>query len=143
MKASPLFFRRALFACAAVLAAVVLGLALGVIPSVQADTTPGANPEAAVPVLWVITGLHLLVAVTLAIIAFRSRERHWISTSVLVVLGLFVLLFGFALADASSAHRLGGPAMQAVSTLLRLCAAGDYLGGALVIVVPFLRPKTA
>ena len=143
MTASPMFFRRALFACAAVLAAVVLGLALGVIPSVQADSTPGANPEAAVPVLWVITGLHLLVAVTLASIAIRWKARHWTSTSVLVVLGLFVLLFGFALADASSARRLEGPALQAASRLLCLCAAGDYLGGLLVIVVPFLRPKSA
>lgn len=143
MTASPLFFRRALFACAAVFAAVVLGLALGVIPSVQADTTPGANPEAAVPILWVISGLHFLAAFIPIIVATRSGARSMISTSVLVVLGLVVLLFGFALADAGRAYRAEGPSMHFASTLLFLCAAADYLGGALVIAAPFLRPKRA
>jgi len=68
MKLDPLLFRRMLLVCAVLFVIVALVVALGVIPPVQADTSPGAAPERAVPAFWVNIGLQLLAAATLVFI---------------------------------------------------------------------------
>ncbi len=141
MKVSLLSCRRMLLVCAVLFVAVALVVALGVIGPVQADTSPGAAPERAVPAFWVNIGLQLLAAATLVSTAIWSKGRSWISTPVLVVLGLVVLLLGFALTDAAFAFQSHDPSMQTVSILLFFCAAADFLAGALVVTTAFLRPK--
>ncbi len=141
MKFKLLIYRRMLLVCAVVFVIVALVLALGVIPPVKADTYPGVTPERAVAAFWVNISLNLLSALTLFFIAIRSKGRSWISTSVLVIAGLIVLLLGLALADAASAYQKHGPSMQFASILLFICAAADFLGGALVVTTAFLRPK--
>ena len=143
MKASLPFCRRMLLVCAGLFVAAALLIALGVIPPVKADTTPGASPEDAVPAFWVIVGLNLLVAVAVASIAIWSKRRSRGSTSVLVVFGLVALLGGLALVDAAFAFRGHGPSMQTASTLLFVCVAADILAGAAVVTTAFLRPKEA
>jgi len=141
MTVSLLFCRRMLLVCAGLFVTVALVVALGVIPPIKAATFPGATPESAVPAFWVIIGLSLLAAVTLVFIATWSKGRSWISTSVLVVLGLVVLLFGIALTDAALAYLPAGPSMKTASILLFFCSAADFLAGALVVTTAFLRPK--
>ena len=141
MKVSLLFCRRMLLVCAVLLVTVALVVALGVIQPVKADTFWGASPATAVPAFWVIIGLNLLAAATLVFIAIWSKGKSWISTSVLVVLGLVVLLFGIALGDGALAYQSEGPSMQTVSILLFFCAAADFLAGVLVVITAFLHPQ--
>jgi O-antigen ligase len=129
------------FISAAIFVIVAIVLALGVIPPVKADTYPGVNHEKVATAFWVNIGLNLLSAATLIFIAIRSKGRSWISTSILVIAGLIVLLLGLALADAASAYQKHGPLMQSASILLFICAAADFLCGALVVITAFLRPK--
>jgi hypothetical protein len=141
MKVSLLFCRRMLLACAVLLVAVAIVVALGVIPPVQLATFPGATPERAVPAFWVTVGLNFITAATLVCIAIWSKGRSWISTSVLVIIGLVALFLGIALTDAFFAFQEAGPSMQTVSMLLFFCAAADFLAGALVVTTAFLRPR--
>jgi hypothetical protein len=141
MKVSLLFCRRMLLACAVLLVAVAIVVALGVIPPVQVATFPGATPENAVPAFWVNIGLNFVAAAILAFIAIWSKGRSWISTSVLVVTGLVIMFLGIALTDAAFAYQSEGSSMQTVSMLLFFCAAADFLAGALVVTTAFLRPK--
>jgi len=141
MKTSLLLYRRILLVCAVLFVVVAIVVALGVIKSVQADTFPGATPERAVPAFRVIMGLNLLDAVIIVFIFIWLRGRSWISTSILIILGLVALLFGIALIDAAFAYKSEGPSMQIVSILIFFCAAADFLAGALVITTTFLCPK--
>jgi hypothetical protein len=141
MKVSLLFCQRMLLVCAALLAAVALVEALGVIPSVQVATFPGATPDRAVPAFWVNIGLNFVAAATLVFIAVWSKGRSWISASALIVTGLVTMFLGIALADAFFAFQAAGPAMQTVSMFLFFCAAADFLTGVLVVITAFLLPK--
>jgi hypothetical protein len=141
MKISLLFYQRMLLVCAALLAAVAIVEALGVVPPVQAATFPGATPESAVPAFWVNIGLNFVAAAILVCIAIWSKGRSWISTSGLVVIGLVTMFLGIALTDAFFAFQEAGPSMHTVSILLFFCAAADFLAGALVVIIAFLRPK--
>lgn len=141
MKFSRSFYRSTLFVSAAVVVFVALILAIGVIQPVNAEVLRGATSEKAVLAFWVIVGLNLLLALTLFLVAMRSNELSWISKFGLVVLGLVVLLFGFGLADAASAYRSHGPAMQSASIFLFICAAADFLVGGLAIAAAVLFPK--
>jgi hypothetical protein len=85
--------------------------------------------------------LNFVAATILVCIAIWSKGRSWISTSVLVVIGLVTMFLGIALTDAFFAFQAAGPSMQTVSILLFFCAAADFLAGALVVIIAFLRPK--
>jgi hypothetical protein len=141
MKVSLLFRRKMLLGCAALLLAVAIVEAVGVIPPVQAATFPGATPESAVPAFWVNIGLNFVAAATLVCIAIGSKGRSWISTSVLVITGLVTLFLGIALTDAAFAYQSADPSMQTASILLFFCAAADFLTGVLVVITAFLRPQ--
>ena len=143
MNINPLFCKRMLLACAALLVSVALLVALIVIPAVRSDSYPGAATGAAIPAFLVNIILLLLSAVTCVFIAIRSKERSRTSTSFLVALGLVVLVLGIAFADAAPAYRSHGPSMHTVSTVLFGCMAVNFLTGALVVAVAFLRPRGA
>ena len=141
MKLNLLVYQRMLFTYAAILGAVALVLAAGVIEPVRAEAALGATPEEAVYAFLVNIGFNILSAVILVFIAMRSKGRGWFSTSANMVVGLVVLFLGIALADAASAYQSHGPLMQTASTLLFLCAAADFLAGVLIVTTAFLRPK--
>jgi len=136
-------YRRMLFIYGAVVVAVALVLALGVIGPVKVEASLGATPQRAVHAFWVNIGVNLLAAATFILIAIRSKGRSWISTSVHIILGLVVLFLGLALADAASAYKSHGPSMQTAVILLFICAAADFLTGAMVVTTAFLQPKRA
>ena len=141
MKVNILFYRRMLLAWAVLFVIVALVVALGVIPPVKADTYPGVNHEKVAAAFWVNIGFNLLSAFSLFLMAIRSKERSWKSTSVLIITGLLVLILGLALADAALAYQKHGPSMKSASILLFICAAVDFLAGVTVITTAFLRPK--
>jgi hypothetical protein len=141
MESRLIFSRRLLLVCVAVTVSVALALALGVIPPVKAEVERGATPEMVVLAFWVNIGLNLLAALALFLIASRSTGLRWISRSGLVVVGLGVLLLGFALADAGSAYQSHGAPMQSASRLLIICAVADLLAGVLVFLAALRFPK--
>ncbi len=141
MKFSFPVYRRMLLIYAALVVIVALVLAVGVIGPVKAEAAAGATPERAVHAFWVNIGINLLSAITLGLLAIRSKGRGWISTSVHIITGLVIMFLSIALADAASAYQSHGPAMQTATVLLFLCAAADFLTGALVFTTAFLQPE--
>ena len=134
---------RLLLVCAILFLLVALVVALKVIPAVSADISPNAVPERAVPPFWVNVGLSVLLAASCGAVAFRSKGRDRISTTILVVFGIVALLLGLALVDAASAFRSHEMLAQGTSLFLFFCAAVDLLTGALVIVLAYRRPRAA
>ncbi len=141
MTLSPQQFRRRLIAGSIIAVAVALVLATTVIPPVRQSTSPDITPDTAVPAFWVVAGLHLLAAAALLLTSMVSRARRWTSTSVLVIAGIALLIFGVTLIDAAFAVRAAGPSLRLVAVLLFLCTAADALAGALALATAFLRPK--
>ena len=140
MKLSRSVYRRMVHLCAAFAIIVALLLILGVIPAVRTEVTTGGTPQRALQAFWANVVLNLLSAGILVVIARRSKGRSRITTSVHIVVGLLVMLLGFALADAGSAYQSHGPNMQAASVILLICAAADILAGATAFALAFLQP---
>ena len=143
MKANLLLSRRLLLICAAVFVIVALVLMLGVIRPVKDELARGGTTENAVLGFWINIILNFISALALFLIAIRSKGRSWISTSLLVIAALVVLLLGLALLDAASAYRGHGLPMRSATIIIFICAAADILGGFLVVITMFLRPKRA
>ena len=141
MRISYHHYRLMLLICTSVLVILALVLILGVIPSVRAEFLRGGTPEKAISGFWVNIGFNLLSAVSIALIALRSKNRNWISTTVSVIIGIIVILMGLALADAASAYIDHGPEMKFASILLFICALVDVLTGILLIIIAILLPK--
>jgi len=141
MKASLRSCRSSLLISAALLLGVALAVAVGVIPPARTDTFPLATPERAVPAFWVNFVFNLTAAAILGLIAIRIRWRSHLSTSVLVLLAIFILLFTLALVDAAFAYRSHGPSMQTATTLLFFCGISDFLAALLVIATAVRFPK--
>ena len=140
------FNRRALLVCAVVFALVALVLALGVLQPVQTEVLQGATKEEALTAFRIITGLNFFLAAALFSVAVKSGGLIWMRRLGIVVGvfgGLAVLLSGLLIADAASAYRSHGPAMQTASTLLFICATADVLAGVLAIVAAIRIPVKA
>jgi hypothetical protein len=135
------FCRNSLRVGAALLGAVALVIALGVIPAVRSDTFPAATPDRAVPAFWVTVGINLMVAMVLLVVARRKKGRTRTLASVLGLLAFFALMLAFALFDAASALRSHGPGMRPVSVLLFACSAADLMTALLVMLTAFLFPR--
>ena len=118
MKLSLPVYRRMLFVYAAVIVAVALVIALGVIGPVKDDVYRNATPEVAVKAFWFNIGFTLFMAAILVLIAIPSKGRSGISTAVHIVVGFIVTILGLILIDAASAYHSHGPSMQTASTLL-------------------------
>ena len=138
---SPKFCRRSLLTCAALLVAVALVVAAGVVPPVKADTSPHATPQRAVPVFWGIVVLNLLVATSLVFIAIRATDRSGLSPIVLGSLAFLAFASACFLAAPAFGYRAHGPAMQTACILLFLCSAAEFLAAVLVSTTALLRPS--
>jgi hypothetical protein len=141
MNISYISSRRIILACAVLLVSVIGLISLRVIPAVESDSYPGANPERAVPAFWMNVGLCFITAIIVTFIAITSKGRSRITTISLILVGVVVLLLGLALVDAASAFRSHGPSMQSVSIALFICAAVDIFVGVTIGVMAILRPK--
>jgi len=134
------FCRRFLLTCAALLAAVALVVAAGVVPPTNADTFPQAAPERAVPFFWKIVVLNLLVATSLVFIAVRAGDRRRLSPIVLGFLAFLAFVPACFLAASGFGFLGHGPAMRIASVLLLLCSAAEFLVTGLVSATALLLP---
>jgi hypothetical protein len=132
------FCRRWLLTCAALLVAVALVVAAGVVPLTKANTFPQATPENAVPVFWGIVVLNLLVAASLAFIAVRAGDGRRLSPIVLGFLAFLAFVPACLLAVAGFASLGHGPSMRIASILLLLCSAAEFLVTGLVSTTALL-----
>ena len=132
---------RLLLVCAVLFLLVAFVVALRVIPAVKSDLSPNAVPERAVPAFWVNVGLSILLSASCGAIANWSKGRARFSTTILVLLGIVAFLLGLALVDAAVAFGSHEMVARGTSAFLFVCAAFDFLAGALVLQVTFRRPK--
>ena len=141
MKLSHRVHRRLLFIYAATLTSVALALTIGVIDPVEVEASIGATRAIAVTAFWVITGLNLLLAAILFIVAVRLKTQTWDVTPVHAIGGIIVILLGVMLADAASDYQSHGASMQTASLILAFCASADFLTGVMMVITAFLQPK--
>lgn len=132
--------RRSLLVGAALLAAVALAIAFGVVPPVRSDAFPRATPARAAAAFRVNVALDVLAAAVLLLVATRSTSRTRLSTTALASTAFVVILLGVALLDAASAMSGHGPAMRAPTTILFACAAADLAVGVLVVATTLRFP---
>jgi len=140
MKIRLLAFRRMTIVCTAVIVAVGITLALGVIQPVKAEAQRGDTKPVAVQAFWANIALNVSLAAILIITAIRSEGQTWSPTPIFIIVGSVVSLLGLLLIDAASAYMDHGAAMQKVSILLYICTVADFLAGITVITTAFLRP---
>ena len=133
--------KRLILVCATLFLLVALVVALRVIPAIKSDISPNAVPEKAVPAFWVNVGLSLVLSASCGAAAVWSKGRNRFSTTVLVVVGVIALLLGLALVDAAMAFQSHEMLARGTSAFLFVCAAVDFLAGALVLLVTFRRSK--
>jgi cytochrome c biogenesis factor len=141
MKMSPRVSRSSLLIVAALLVAVAVLIAGGVIPPVKTDTFPQATPERAVPAFWFNVMFNLVVAVILGVIGFRTTGRRRWSTIVLWSAGLLTLLLAFALNDAAFAYREHGPALHPATIVLHFCSVADLVAALVALSAALFLPK--
>ena len=134
--ASLKFCRRSLLIGAALLVAVVLVVAGGVIPPVKADLSPHATSQSAATGLWVMAILNLLAATPLVFIAIWPTGRS--SRPLLGTLALLAFLLACVFTGPAFGFWGHGPAMQTASILLFFCAAAEFLAAVLVSTAAFL-----
>ena len=137
------FCRRSLMTSAALLAAVALVIAAGVIPPFKAGIFPHATPRSAVPVFWWIAALNLLAATLLVVIAIRATNRDSIPFLGLLA-SLAFLLMCLLTGPAFTYLKLyleHGPAIQTAWILLYLCVVAEFLAGVLASATAFLLPE--
>jgi hypothetical protein len=141
MELSPIAFRRVLFIYTAIFVVVTLVLLLGVIEPLKVEAALGDTREIAVKAFYVITGYNFLSAVILFFIATRSTGQN--RSAIFVIGGIIMMLLGIMLADAASAYKSHGAAMQDASVLIYFCAMVDLLTGVLLFITAFVQPKNA
>jgi len=134
---NPRLGRSVLYASIALLLLVAIVVATVVIPSVKADISPRATPAEAAAAFWVNTIVDCVVASILLLIAVRVRFRSPALTTCLLILGVVILLFGFALYDAARAFKH----LPTTSALLVACSVATLLTAVLACVSAFLLPK--
>ena len=119
-------------------------LALGVMPGVRTDTSPGATPERAILGLWVFVIANVLVAAALLGATAATRRGGCASKVLLVAAGLVALGMGLEMLEGAFFY-LEHPAMQGVAVLAFACAGGDLAAAVLAftaVVVPLRRPPS-
>ena len=121
--------RRILWIGAALVLVSAVGLAVGVIPPVRADTYPLATPWAfgtadrAVRAFWVIVALDVVVAGA-AVASGRFGYRV-----LLGLVGILALQPGLGLIDAATAYAAHGAGMHRAVVVLWVCVGLDLVGG--------------
>lgn len=133
--------RRALLAGVVLLFAIALAIAVGVIPPLRADTFPDADPQAATYTFLVFIAFNLLAAAALWFTVFRSSKHGRVSKAVPGIFALLILMFAFALTGAGLVFRGHGPAINATTILLHICAATECAVALLALVTALFAPN--
>jgi len=135
------FCRRALLTCAALLVAVALVVAAGVVPPVKADTFPLAAPQRAVHMFWGIVVLNFLAATDLVFLAIRATDRRGLSPAGLVLLAFLTFVLACFLTGPAFGFLKHGPAMQTACILLFFCSAAEFLAAVLLSTTALRLPS--
>ncbi|HEX7550638.1 MAG TPA: hypothetical protein VF579_08695 [Candidatus Methylomirabilis sp.] len=134
--------RRYLLACATLLAAVALVLALAVIPLTRrAGTFPDGAPGGMVPVSWGIAGFSALIAVGLALVAAQAGRSRRPSFGVLGSLAFLAFIMAFFLAIPAIWFVGHGPLLRAVSIISPMCSAAEFVVTALLGATALRLPE--
>jgi hypothetical protein len=120
---------------------VILSIIIWVIPHVKHDPTPGATPGQAVPALWVLTGIHMIILAFLTGKIALSHHDSRLSHTGLIIPGIVLFLISLPLLDAAVAYQDHYPEMSGVAFLLILCVLFDILAGIIAIVLPSRIPE--
>jgi len=129
-------WKRMLYLASSLVILVILSIIIWVIPHVINDPTPGATPENAVPTLWVLTGIHLIIlAVFIGKIALSHRDSRLGHTG-LIIPGIILILISLPLLDAAGAYQDHDSDVSAVAYLLVFCVLCDILAGIIAIILP-------
>ena len=139
------FCRRSLRACAALLGGAALVIAAVVIPLTNnAGTFPDGTPGESVAVFWAIAILDILVSASLALTAVRAGHGRRPAFIVLGFLAFLAFVPACILALPATKFPGHGPVMLAVSILLFLCSAANFvvaaLTGATALRLPDEKP---
>lgn len=130
-------------AIASLLFVSAVSLAFLVIPSVRVDKFPGATPDRAVPVIWVVATL--LAAFAVGQLYFFSSPRRlrdrWVRV-LLVLMACLLFLIALAQTDGAAAYGEEGPEMHVTSVAMFATAGICVIDGLFSIVVTYLRRKT-
>lgn len=125
-RSDPLACSRRYLRLAAMLLVVVAGLiALGVLPSLLSDHTPGFNARSVAAFLGITVALNLLAAFR-AWAAARSGSRDRLTRVHLALPVFLALLLAFGYAMASGIHSYNA-ALRTASVLLVICAVLDLV----------------
>jgi len=96
--------RRILYLGTGLIIVVVLILAFMVIPSVRMDTSPQATPERAVPAIWIVVIIHLLIVAALIWTILVIQRGGRINKGLLVTVGVVLILLSLMVLDGASAY---------------------------------------
>ena len=120
--------RRILYVGTGLIIAVALILAFIVIPSVRMDTSPQATPEKAVPAIWVVVIIHLLIVAALIWTILVIQRVGRINKGLLIASGVVLILLGLIISDGASAY-LGhpGPGMHRVGISMFICVGCNFI----------------
>ncbi len=126
--------RRVFAISAAILVLAGAILVIGVIPAVETDTYPRADPVRAARAFQVNVGISLLAAVALLLGGVPLMRKGRGGRSLLTLLGVVVLVAGLALVDATGAFGSHGPHMRVARVFMGLGAAAELSAGVLTCV---------
>ena len=112
---------------------VILILAFIVIPSVRADTSPQASPEDAVPGIFVVIIIHMLIVAALVWTILQRGGR--IKVGPLVALGVVLLLLSLMVLDGASAYLSHpDPIMHKVPISMFICTGCNFIASVLAFL---------
>jgi hypothetical protein len=120
--------RRILYLGTGLIIVVVLILAFMVIPSVRMDTSPQATPERAVPAIWIVVIIHLLIVAALIWTILVIQRGGRINKGLLVTVGVVLILLSLMVLDGASAYSgHPDPGMHRVAVSMFVCVGCNFL----------------
>lgn len=134
------FWHRFLYAGTGLIFVVAFIQIFFVIPDVRIDSSPQSSPESAVPALWIVLLLHLVIAYTQIRTLVISRQGGVLTKGILVVAGVTMTVFALIYTDAAFSF-LGhpDPLMHKVAVSLFICIGCDFFSGILAFVAGYIR----
>jgi len=120
---------------------VTLILAFIVFPSVRIDTSPQAAPESAVPGIWFVIIIHLLIIAAL-VWTIRENQRGGRIKGSLIALGVVLLLLSIMVLDGASAYLdHTDPIMHRVAISMFICTACNFIASVLALLTAWYSKR--
>jgi hypothetical protein len=123
-------WRRILYFGTGLVLAVSIILACIVIPSVKMDTSIYAAPERAVPAIWVVVIIHLLIVAALIWTIIVNKRGLQINKELLVASGVAPIILSLVMMDAAFAY-IDNPDTHIAAILIFICIGFDIIAAVL------------